>query len=102
MKNIVVDGVEYRPVKQDGERLSIIIADNRGLAFIGWVDWSGDGERIVVRDARCIIRWGTKKHIAELISGPSENTRLGLSATVYLRRSQIICDYEVKDVGAWT
>ena len=99
MPTITVDGVEYEPVRKSGERRVIIICDNRGLTFVGWANLDGDSERVVIRDARCIIRWGTKKHLAEIAAGPTSDTILGACATVEVFRANLVAVYEAGE--AW-
>jgi hypothetical protein len=62
--------------------LHIVIVDNRGLTFVGDFD---PNEPTIIRDARCVIRWGTTRHLSELAKdGPRANTRLGETSDVYL------------------
>ncbi len=96
---LVIDGVEYRKVSTSGEQLSIVICDNRGLTFVGFCDLSGDAEFVVIHKARCIIRWGTTSHIAELCGGPTSSTTLGAIADVSVPRRNIVAVYEAK--GDW-
>ena len=71
------------------DHLMIVGVDNRGLTFIGWVDLSGEG-MITIKDARCIIRWGTTEHLAELAEdGPTENTMLGRARDVIVNKHNI-------------
>ncbi len=93
-KKIVVDGVEYEQVGNIGERMMIICVDNRGLTFVGKCNLDGDGELMKIRDARCIVYWGTSKHIAEIASGPTSNTRLGAAESVIINRRNIVFAYE--------
>jgi len=53
---ITVDGIEYERVEKDtGEKMHIVIVDNRGLTFVGRCDLSGDNEQIVIRDANDLL-----------------------------------------------
>jgi len=97
---IMVDGVAYRRESSDGERMRIVIVDNRGLTFVGRCDLSGNSEQVVIRDAQCIIYWGTKHHLAELVAGPTSDTKLGAREDFNAMRSQIIGYYDVNE-GAW-
>lgn len=63
---VIIDGIEYAPVTKGGEKTHIVIIDNRGLTFVGEVDLSTDEYPKVIRNAQCIIRWGTTGHLAEL------------------------------------
>lgn len=101
MKRITVGGVQYEPVIRDGEKLMIVSVDNRGLTFIGRVKIDPNADFITIRDARCIIVWGTSKHIAELIDGPTDKTKLGATADVLVSTRNIIFAYEVNK-EAWS
>lgn len=98
---IVVNGREYRAVTTSEERLRIIIADNRGLTFIGHCSLPSedDGEWVLIRGARCIIKWGTQEHLAELCEGPLEETVLGAKRDVRVRRANIVAIYECDQEG---
>jgi hypothetical protein len=98
-KKIVVDGVEYEPVKTDAEKLMIVCVDNRGLTFIGRVNLESQEEFLTIRKARCIIYWGTSQHISELVSGPTSKTRLGKSEDVIVQKNNIIFAYEADPEG---
>jgi hypothetical protein len=94
MKNVTIDGIEYAPVEKDCEKLRIVVVDNRGLMFVGFCDLSGENENITIRNARCIIYWGTSQHIAEIVNEPTKDTRLGAPANVDVFRRNLICSYE--------
>lgn len=96
-QTVQINGVDYAPVDRSGERRMIVIADNRGLTLVGDVDLSGDSERIVIRDAKCVIRWGTTKHIAELADGPTDKTLLGVARDIEVFRRHIVAAYECGD-----
>lgn len=58
------------------ERIQILVCD-RGFVLVGRV--SVDEERAFhwrVRDCRCVRRWGTTNGLAQLRTGPTENTVL--------------------------
>ncbi len=101
---VTVNGVKYyakRPVQSvKGEHMRIIIVDGSGLTFVGRCSLEGDGDRILIRDARCVVRWGTKNHLAELVGGPSKETVLGAMADVEVFRPNLVASYIV-DEGAW-
>jgi hypothetical protein len=91
----------------DPERapLAILMNNDRGLCIVGHADMSGDGpdDMIPVPDARCIIRWGTTRHLAELAKkGPMSNTKLGDRWPQEMSRRSIcyraVCDPEAWDV----
>ena len=96
-KQIVIDGKEYVAREAEGEKLMIVVVDNRGLTFVGWCDLSGDNEQIRVRKARCIIYWGTTGHLAELVQGPTEKTKLGTLGDVIVFRRNLVAAYEVAE-----
>lgn len=102
-KTIKIDDVEYvakdsaQPVP--GEAMRIVVADNRGLTFVGACSLDGDGEWITIRDARCIIVWGTNGHLAQIAERPTSNTKLGVARTVRVRRENIVLVYECG--GGW-
>ena len=84
---------------QEGEALRIAIVDNRGLTFVGHMSLKGDGEWITIRGARCIVYWGTTKHLAELVDGPTSKTKFGVRKTVTVRRENIVAVYDC--CGGW-
>lgn len=97
MAKVKVDGEEYvKKTKRAGERLVIIVVDNRGLTFVGRGDPKSDGETMTIKDARCLIRWGTSHHLAELIDGPKENTKLGAKGDVNINDFIIFYDADEK------
>lgn len=100
-KEVEINGHKYRLAeRQEGEKLVIAIVDNRGLTFIGYADFSSDNEQITIRDARCLVTWGTNEHLAQLIDGPLSNTKLGKKADVTVFRQQLVLFYEV-DEKSW-
>lgn len=99
-KKIVVDDVEYQEVDVSGERLMIVCVDNRGLTFVGKCDLSKGEDLITIRDARCIVYWGTTKHIGELVGGPTDKTRLGFQHDVIVGRKNIVFAYDCNE-EAW-
>lgn len=96
LEAVVVNGIEYRPVQRTGP-LSIVIVDNRGLTFVGVVDWDTTKNGLVcIRDARCVIRWGTSQHLAQLAeSGPTDDTVLGASRDVFV--ANVVALYECSE-----
>ena len=100
MKEITVDGVRYAPVDDSGE-IKIVVLE-RGFVYVGRCSEVMDdgGDKITIRDARSIIRWGTTEHLGELVDGPKENTKLGASCTVMARVQQVIHMIEVNQ-DAW-
>ena len=96
MKEIMIDGVRYLPVDECGE-IKIVVLD-RGLVYVGRYFRCGD--EVTIRDARCIIRWGTTQHLGELVSGPLENTKLGAINVVTCNIRKVIHTVEVSQ-DAW-
>ena len=98
-KEIVVDGIKYVPEQRDAdEEFRIVVVDNRGLTFVGYVNIHQPAETMAtIRDARCIIRWGTKHHLAELVNGPLPNTMLGACANVQFPLRNLIVSYVCDD-----
>lgn len=80
-----------------GEEIRIVIAQ-RGWVFVGRC--SRDDHGIVLRDAKNIRRWGTKKGLGELFSGPKKETVLDEAGTVRLHPLQIIATIDV-DAKSW-
>jgi len=100
MKDVItVDGEKYQRIGTEKERLMIICVDNRGLMFVGRVDLSGKGEFVTIRNARCVIYWGTENHVAELVSGPKSKTKLGAAADVKILRKNMVFAYACDKEG---
>lgn len=99
---IEVNGVKYKKIEGEKERLRILIIDNRGLTFVGRVNFDNvENGRVKVREARCVIRWGTAKHLAELAAkGPRPNTRFGLSRDIEVSGQDIVMSIDC-DEEAW-
>ena len=90
VKYIRADSIKNEPVDESTEPLRIIMNDDRGLCLVGNVDLSGDNWLAEIKNARCIIRWGTKEHLAELAEkGPMPNTLFGFKKTQIIPRSKI-------------
>jgi hypothetical protein len=77
--------------------IRIVIAQ-RGWVFVGRV--SREEHEVVVRDAKNIRRWGTKKGLGELWSGPKTVTVLDEAGTVRLHPLQVIAQIDV-DQKSW-
>lgn len=88
---IEINGETYTKVHDNGD-MKIVCVDNRGLTFVGRVEDVGDGWTRIHK-ARCIIRWGTTQHIAEIVPGPTDNTKLGAESTVDVRTDNIQFSY---------
>jgi hypothetical protein len=52
---------------------------------------------VKIHDARCLIRWGTTKHIGELANGPLVNTKLGSVCNVEAPIKSLVHMIEVKE-----
>ena len=100
MKDMIeIDGVQYQKVEAEDERLRLVIVDNRGLTFIGRCRLDGNDEWMLIRDARCVIYWGTTKHVAELVKGPTTKTQFGLARDVRIRCQNVIAVYDCEEEG---
>jgi len=101
-RELKIDGVVYKAIENRTETKKLICVDNRGLLFVGNADLSGENEEIIIRNARCVIQWGTSGHVAELINGPLENTKLGAKADVTVYRKNIVFWYSYRgDPAVW-
>lgn len=78
----------------------LVIADSSGLAFVGWCELEGESPWMVIAAARCIVRWGTEEHAAQLIYGATKETVLGAQADATVRRDHVILSY-LCDEKAW-
>jgi hypothetical protein len=98
-KTITIDEEKYirlsdaglvESVDNEKEPLMIIMSDDRGLCIVGNVDLSGDDWLVKIKNGRCVIRWGTEEHLAELAAkGPMDNTRLGYTHPHIIPRRHI-------------
>lgn len=75
-----------------------IVVAQRGWVFVG--RFAREDHEIVLRDAKNIRRWGTKKGLGELYSGPKRETVLDEAGTVRLHPLQIIATIDV-DAKSW-
>lgn len=75
---IIADGVSYVPEDTSGDKQLVVI--DGGYMFIGRLTRKGDD--CTIREAKCLIQWGTTKHLAELRHGPLEGTKLGDPCTI--------------------
>lgn len=99
-KNVIIDGIEYAPFHKEDEAMRIVIVDNRGLTFVGKCNINQPmGTIVTIRDARCIIQWGTTDHAAELVDGPTHTTKLGATADVEFLIDNLIISYRC--TGGW-
>ena len=102
MNNVEIDGVRYVPQdnKPDGLRLYLVCVDNRGLLFVGYCNPKTKDDFFVIHEARCVISWGTKNHVAELCNGPTESTKLGAINDVTVKKDNVVYYYEVNEDAA--
>ena len=76
MKNITIDGVEYRAANPNPTVRQIVVVDGR-WNIVGDVEAHEDGS-LTITDASIIIYWGTTKGLGELAAeGATAKTRLG-------------------------
>ena len=85
MKEIEVNGERYIKANNFGQ-VKIVVID-RGYIYVGRCEEVDAG--LIIHNARCIIRWGTSKHLGELVDGPLENTKLGEPCNVLVRWEQV-------------
>ena len=89
-ETINIDGVTYVKQPSDGAARHIVMVDNRGLTFVGFVDFSNAEYPKTIHGARCVIQWGTNEHLAELATkGPLKNTKLGYIGDFTMHSSPI-------------
>jgi hypothetical protein len=98
LKTIEINGEEYvrktdvqeHRIDLDREALRIIVNNDRGLCIVGNVCLDGDDEFVTIKNGRCIIKWGTTAHLAELAAnGPMGNTTFGYKHDHIINRSAI-------------
>ena len=92
--SVMIDGVEY--VKKDtlgGKQKMIVICDNRGLTMVGDINLNEEKDWLTIKNAQCVIRWGTKHHLAEIADGPTEKTILGQKESFIVNKNNIIGAY---------
>lgn len=97
MKELMIDG-ECWVRARDGGPIKIVVLE-RGFVYVGRVDEEGD-PIVTIHGARCIIKWGTTRHLGQLVAGPLTDTKLGDACTVQCRSSQIVHMIEV-DQNGW-
>ena len=89
---ITVNGIEYIRADAANGNIKIVVLE-RGFVYVG--SYSEEADTVTITNARCIVRWGTTMHLAELTNGPLPNTRLGNRCTVKARIGQVIYTLEV-------
>ena len=95
---MVIDGVEYAPVKPVGESRSIFVCDR------SWVLYGHgeiDGEHVVITDCRVIRLWGTTRGLGQLATeGPQSGTKLDPQPETRVHASRIVMEIQCK-TGVW-
>ncbi len=81
-QTIKIDEVEYirKDALPDTEGDIKIVVLDRGFVYVGHV--SSDADLVVIKNAKNIRVWGTKKGLGELVNGPLSGTTLDLVGTV--------------------
>lgn len=79
--------------------MRIVIAQ-RGWVFVG--KYAENGDEVVLTDASCVRRWGTKKGLGEIATnGPLPNTTLDPMGTVRMHRLSLVATIDCSE-AAWT
>lgn len=74
-------------MKEPSLPMEIVVLDG-GFVYVGMTERVGD--QVLIHDARCIISWGTTRHLGQLAkSGPQSSTTLGDPCTVRVDRSRV-------------
>ncbi len=95
MQSFIIDGIKYTSETTAGSKLRIVCNMDRGLTFVGKFDLDEEGDFYTIADARCVIRFGTSKHIAELADkGPQANTKLGHAYPVRIPKRTVAFIYD--------
>ena len=81
-QTLKIDDVEYirKDAIPDTEGEIKIVVLDRGFVYVGRVEIEDDF--VVIRNAKNIRQWGTKKGLGELVNGPLSATRLDNVGTV--------------------
>lgn len=88
MEKVIIDGVEYEPVRKTGERLQVVVLD-RGFVLVGRV--SIVDSYVIIRDGSCIRRWGTTRGLGQIASdGPTGKTTLDPQPTTRVHELQVV------------
>lgn len=75
MKNVMIDGIEYTPVKKEGSNEVRIVVLQRGWVVVGY--YSREGDNCKLHKASVIRNWGTTKGLGEIAEdGPKKDTKL--------------------------
>jgi hypothetical protein len=94
-ESLMIDGVKYVRVdamtETSGEVMIAVL--DRGFVYVGRVEWN-EG-MLILRNAKCIRKWGTTKGIGELVNGPLSGTVLDTVGTVHVPERAVISLIEV-------
>lgn len=76
--------------KEESTNLGLkIVVINQGFVYIGRVERTPT--IVVIRGAACIREWGTTAGLGQIAKdGPTQQTKLDMSPTVYVERPQVI------------
>ena len=80
------------------DTIKIFVLD-KGFIYVGILE-EDDGDKLIIKNAHAIIKWGTTKHLAELVNGPLDNTKIGDSCSIYVKWSSVVHIIEVNQ-NAW-
>jgi hypothetical protein len=96
-KNVVIDGVEYKPVSADGS-LHIVVLD-RGFVVVGNV--THDGQYVIIDNCKNIRKWGTTRGLGQIASeGPTDKTVLDPQPRTRVHELQVVQLIEC-EVSKW-
>ena len=84
-------------MKREDLGMQIVILD-RGFVYIGEV--SLDEEWVYIKNARNIRVWGTTKGLGQLVSGPTNETKLDRAGDIRAPKRALIALMEV-DEKSW-
>lgn len=77
-----------------GSKIKIVILQ-RGWVYIG--EFSQEGQKCTLTNASSVRFWGTTKGLGELVSGPTDKTRLDKAGTVTFHELTVVGIIDVED-----
>ena len=77
-----------------GSKIKIAVLQ-RGWVAIG--RFSQDGDKFILTDASTIRYWGTTKGLGELVTGPTDKTKLDRAGTMTFERLTTVLLIDVED-----
>lgn len=84
---MVIDGVEYRPVNQNG-RVAIVVCD-RGFVLVGRI--TVENSYVTITECQNVRRWGTTRGLGQIASGgPTAETKLDPQPTTRVNELQVV------------